>query len=467
MGRLGAHWPGRPPRLTIAADNRACGVELGVLSMPALRRRSAVGVLAVVLLGNGCGADLPNDRRWTSDHFVFHTRTVERAACADILTLLEAHFTTMQAYLGFSWPQGRVVDYYKFVDKNDRDSNSDCGSGDRCTSSSAIQSDNAFDPHELIHAYLAPTGEPPVLFIEGAAVALSCQMAGRTRPSLQADAVLRPGVSSADLYTAGGWLVSYLVDEFGPAKLMSIYGQLESGMSPAQIDAVLAGVYGMPFADLWAAATAEDVPRSVCRWECSQPSISVGGGPMSTAAGACGQNTVQRTFSISESNLAVTADSAGFRVGDCGARANVPPSFVFGSAGAGSLYHLPAGDYFLEHSNQAGTITVAVADPTTLAPTCSGATAAGALAALDTVSVLVPRSVQTWFIPAVWSRDRSLIVVPTNGQGHAFLCPSCGGDPLLCAAASSSDPQSLSNVGAIRLEADPAVAMSGFLLFVH
>jgi len=414
----------------------------------------------------GGGVDLPDDQRWTSEHFVFHTRNAEKDACADILTLLEQHFATMQAYLGFAWPQERVVDYYKFVDRADLDAHSACGGGARCTSGSAIQSDSAFDPHELIHAYLAPTGEPGPLMAEGAAVALSCQMPGRTRPSLPADAVFGLGDRSSDLYTAGGWLASYLLDEFGPEELLSVYGRLQAGTAAADADQIFGDVYGMSFADLWAAATVDDVSRNVCRWECAQPAISVGGGPVDTATGVCGQGNVARTFSVPDGNLMISSDNVAFLVGDCGNRANLPLAGELGRAGAAAVYRLPAGDYFLEHSNQPGTITVAGADPTVLAPACAVASG-GPLAALDTVGVFVPRSLPAWFVPIPWSHSGSLAVIANSGAGHAFLCPACGGDPSQCPVAPHDSLQSLANVNAVRLEGDPGVAMSGFVLLLH
>lgn len=416
--------------------------------------------------GCGGGVSLPDDQRWTSEHFVFHTRNAEKAACPDTLTLLEQHFATMQAYLGFSWPQERVIDYYKFVDRADLDKNSACGGGARCTSASAIQSDSVFDPHELIHAYLAPTGEPGALMAEGAAVALACQMGGRTRPALQADAVLGLADTSSELYTAGGWLASYLLDQFGPEQFLSLYGRLRPGAAAAEIDTAYGDVYGMPFADIWTAATVEDVSRNVCRWECSQPAITVGGGPVDTAAGVCGQGNVERTFTVADGNLMIASDNVPFFVGDCGNRANLSPVASVGHTGAATLYHLPAGDYFVEHANQAGTITIAAADSTVLAPACAVATG-GPLAALDTVGVFVPRSLPTSFMPIPWSHGASLAVLATVGQGHVFLCPACGGDPALCPVAPHDSLQSLANVNAVRLEGDPSVAMSGFVLLLR
>jgi hypothetical protein len=431
------------------------------------REQRIAGVVAVLLLGEACGgAGLPDDHRWTSEHFVFHTRNAERTACADILTLLEQHFATMQAYLGFTWPPGQVIDYYKFVDQGDLNGNSDC-SGARCAGHSKVESASGFDTYDLVQAYLAPTGAPMALIADGTALAVTCAMAGSTRPTVSADAVLDLLDTSPDFYSAGGWLVGYLVDQFGAAKLLELYAQLPSGSTAAQADAAFTNVYGMTVADVWAAAMGEDTARNICPWECSQPAIAVDGGPQDTQAGVCGQSYVQRTFSATDGeNVIISSDGASFGVGSCGHHADVPPSYNVGGVGRGGLYNLPAGDYFIDYSSQPGTITLASASDTALAPSCpAGAT--GVVAALDTVHVFVPRSAPSWFLPIGWAAGRSLYVHSSSSDARAFLCPSCATDPALCPVAEDGVFQTLMSVGDIRLDVDPKVPVSGFYLAVR
>jgi hypothetical protein len=63
------------------------------------------------------GRDLPKDRLWESTHFRYHTRTNDPEPCEAVIVQLERHFELLQGYLGFSWPNGRKVDYYKFLDQ--------------------------------------------------------------------------------------------------------------------------------------------------------------------------------------------------------------------------------------------------------------------------------------------------------------------------------------------------------------
>ena len=70
-----------------------------------------------------------------------------------------------------------LVTYYKYPDDVDdsRRTPTAAPARRRARGTRPCSSPDAFDRHELIHAYLAPYGLPPPLFIEGAAVALSCQ----------------------------------------------------------------------------------------------------------------------------------------------------------------------------------------------------------------------------------------------------------------------------------------------------
>src|SRR5688500_3633717 len=58
--------------------------------------------------------DLPDDQLWESEHFRYHLRRDEAVACEEVTDQLERHFAIVRDYLGFSWPAGAKVDYYKF-----------------------------------------------------------------------------------------------------------------------------------------------------------------------------------------------------------------------------------------------------------------------------------------------------------------------------------------------------------------
>src|SRR5437764_14940218 len=213
-------------------------------------RRAPVALSLVVCLGGaGCGPDLP-DHLWRSEHVRYFTRAGDDSVCPDVLGELEQDGQVIGDALGIERP---VVTYYKYASVVDFQANADCGAGaSACGRNGSVNSPVGFDRHELIHAYLAPYGLPPRLFIEGAAVALSCQHyprpTGSWRDALKADRFSR------QLYGAGGWLVGYLMRMFRKTWFGNLYGSLQINATEDEIDAVFRRIYNMSLDDVWASA---------------------------------------------------------------------------------------------------------------------------------------------------------------------------------------------------------------------
>src|SRR5262249_20456297 len=147
---------------------------------------------------------------------------------------------------------------------------------DGCTLDASARTTAVLDEHELVHAYLYPTGNPPPVLQEGVAVALSCGAATFGKPVVGPDdlaGLSALGPRALDTYGAGAWLVGYLLDQLGPQRFVQLYGMLGHQVSTAQMDAAFRAVYGQGLADLWTAAVGEDHPRNTCVWECSQEAI--------------------------------------------------------------------------------------------------------------------------------------------------------------------------------------------------
>src|SRR5262245_19815458 len=173
-------------------------------------RRAPIALVVIAWFGgSACGPDLP-ERMWRSENVRYFSREGDGEVCPAILGQLEEHGQVIAKRLGID---RTIVSYYKFVGLNDFAANADCGAGAAgCAPNSSGRSPASFDRHELIHAYLAPYGRPPWLLTEGAAVALSCQ--GYPRPSGSwRDYYDAPHPSTA-LYSAGGWLVGYVLRWF-------------------------------------------------------------------------------------------------------------------------------------------------------------------------------------------------------------------------------------------------------------
>ena len=277
-------------------------------------RRAPVAVSLIVCLGGvACGPKLP-DRLWRSEHVRYFTRAGDDSVCPAMLGQMEEHAQVIGDALGIERP---LVTYYKYPDEIDFDAYAECGDGaSACARNAAVYSTDAFDRHELIHAYLAPYGLPPRLFIEGAAVALSCQHyprpTGSWRDALTADR------SSPQLYGAGGWLVSYLMRMFRKTWFVNLYGSLQINATADEIDAVFRSIYGMALDDVWAAAIGGRQAPVLCPWECGRPAFEADGQPHPIVP-VCGHGTKQLTADVSGGGVTrwlINGDGQ-FSIGSC------------------------------------------------------------------------------------------------------------------------------------------------------
>jgi len=424
-------------------------------------RPAAAACALGALFGCGRSADLPSDAHWTSAHFDYWTRATETEACPDILGPLERHFSTLESYLGFSWPAGTKVAYYKFTDGTDLGAHSDCPSGaGACTPGTSVESPTGLDTHELVHAYLFPTGFPPTVLVEGAAVALSCTAASYAtpKPTIGWEALASFDEGSPEVYPPGAWLAAYLLDAYGPGPFLNLYATLPHGASAADMDAAVRAGYGKSLADIWAAALAEDQPRNTCIWQCSGPLLALDGQPFD-GAGVCGVDTT-RPFAVgAEATIAFTANGAtGLGLGSCGP-VTTPNDFVFAIPSVVTIFHLPAGRYFLQNGSQPGTIVGTADASATLNHDCAAATDGSLLDAAN-VFIAVPPGDAPWFLALPPTAKPTLAVLEAGG-GTAALCTSCAPG----AACTDLRSQAVDVVAGdtLRLTPDPKIPWSGFM----
>ena len=246
-------------------------MKLSVMTVPVVRALAASVLLA------SCGDKSLPDVVWESEHFVYKTRTSEQAACPDVLTGLEEHFDVMQGALGFSWPAGEKITYLKFLDGEDLAENSDCPGGALgCIDDLSVQTPFPFDAHELVHAYLWPTGYPPWMLLEGAAVALSCQLGAYPPPSLSWRDAYASDRQGGALRGAGGWLSGFALRHRPVGNFLELYSRAGHDISPdafaALFEEILRGVAGRPLERDARAAAARHLSlgmqpaRSAARW---------------------------------------------------------------------------------------------------------------------------------------------------------------------------------------------------------
>jgi hypothetical protein len=389
--------------------------------------------LVICLGGAACGPDLPG-RLWRSEHVRYFTRAGDDSACPDLLGQVEEHAQVIGDALGIERP---LVTYYKYPNAVDFQQNAECGAGaSACARNAAVSSTNAFDRHELIHAYLAPYGLPPRLFIEGAAVALSCQHyprpTGSWRDALTADRF------SPQLYGAGGWLVGYLMRMFRKTWFVNLYGSLQINATADEIDAVFRRIYDMSLDDVWAAAIGGRQAPVLCPWECGRPAVDADGQPHPILP-VCGDGAAQLTANVSGGGVTRWQfDGDGyFSIGSCEGNDH-PLHVVAGNGGTGAmLAPLVSGKYFIDTVvNARGTATLSL--DTNALPALSSFDCASApavpddLARYQTLTLFFPSSVGSQFTTFAQGNDHLgvLSLASDNPSATGSMCNSC--DPQSC-----------------------------------
>jgi hypothetical protein len=234
-------------------------------------------------------------------------------------------------------------------------------------------------------------------------------------------------VDPVTAYSAGAWLVGYLLSTYEPSRFLSLYRALGRDADSAQMDVACAQVYGRSLADLWAAALAEDQPRNTCPWQCGGPPLPLDGSAVDTS-GICGVD-IARPFSLAAgATISLSTTAADLALGPCG-QAAVPGALLFGNMPDGvlALYHLEAGSYFLLHNSVAGSIVGNGDASGSLNPACALASDVAPLSR-SVVYAAVPPSSATWFlpVPAPPIANRGLALNPGPGAATATLCPACG-----------------------------------------
>jgi hypothetical protein len=397
----------------------------------------AMGLLFAGVSACDGSYDLPADRRWTSAHFDYLTRDSDDAICPSVLRPLEDHFAELQGYLGFDWPAGQKVTYEKFVDGVDFAAHESCGgAGDGCSLGSTVESPQALDTHELVHAYLSLAGYPPAVLVEGVAVALGCgSRLFAQKPTQTWDQLTSDGYGTGDsVYYAGTWLVGYLLDVYGPRSFLTLYRTLSSTADAAAMDAAFRTIYGASLSAIWTAALGESQPRNVCVWQCSRLPMALDGVPVDTS-GVCGVEGAFPFTLASESTISLTSTDSGFSVKPCG---QVPLPDVTVAAGVG-LYDLPPGSYFVDVSPAAGTITGRLDRSGALNPICTAATDETMVVAGNLVA-LVPSTKPRWFLPLPPppAAAGQPLIPSVLTSGTAWICASC--DAASCVAPSQPGP---------------------------
>jgi hypothetical protein len=255
-----------------------------------------------------------------------------------------------------------------------------------------VDTTNAFDGHELVHAYTIPLwGKAPSLLTEGIAEALGCSWDSQEdpaqdwRPWLNFD----PWGSDRDRgYRLSSRFVSHLLVTHGAQRLRQLFMSSWRGENPAEFARTFANLYGQPIEQVWTAAIASGL---VCDpvWACAAPAAT-GEGAFSVG-GTC-RGSGERLFTVTgDRGLVAHIRGVGVRPLMCAPPFSLGPratSLVMGGIDndlialdvpqTDSWVDLPAGTYALTHYDDASLWTTSLVEASAppapwLSPDCSAA----------------------------------------------------------------------------------------------
>jgi hypothetical protein len=400
-------------------------------------------VWLVLLFGTGAGCEAPGlggepprEVRWESPHFEYYTRAGETWACPAALDVLEQNFAALESYLGFAWPSGNRVTYNKYLDKQDYQAHAPCpeDSGG-CAYDSTVESPRTFDQHELVHAYVAPSGNPPALFKEGLATALACHpsFSGSTIiPWQDALAVDQP-IEELGVYATGSVMAHYLLREYGGEAFMQLYRSLGNRAGAEAVDKAMQETLGVSADAVWQMAQAEALD-CLPIWPCSREALPLDGSTV-VVEPRCGLTTDARTLALpAEGNLAFVTDGA-LDLASCldGRGTSVYP-LLSGDASLLTLMPLSAGRYFVEYSAVAG-MQIAVrtlampsvgTDCESLAPYSIGADE------YSEIAILAPPETDAWTVRLHFEGSHRLRLYAQPGDARLTICPDCDKTSAFC-----------------------------------
>jgi hypothetical protein len=431
-------------------------------------RRAPVALSLLVCVGGAaCGPNLP-DRLWRSEHVHYYTRADDNSVCPGVLDEVEEHAQVIGDALGIERP---LVTYYKYDDEVELAAYADCSKNRwDCGRNATVSSTDAFDRHQLIHAYLGPYGLPPPLFMEGAAVALSCEHYPRPTGSWR-DALMA-GSSSQRLYGAGGWLVGYLMRMFRKTWFVNLYGSLQSNATADEIDAVFRRIYNMSLDDVWATAIGGRQAPVLCPWECGRPAFQADGQPHPITP-VCGAGATQLTVDVPGGGVTrwLIDGEGGMKVGSCDGN-DQPLAVVVSSRGGATgalLAPFVAGKYFVDATVDIGG-TAALSVDTNALPALSSVDCTAPTAVPDDLSLygslalFYPSSVGSQFTTFAHGSDRraTLLVTADDQSATASACATC--DAGTCGSAHAGGSASPFWTGAL-LSVPPGPALMAWISF--
>jgi hypothetical protein len=223
-----------------------------------------------------------------SQSFEYHDEITE-PLCGTLLDQLDLHARVIGGKVGFTPDPQDPIRFFRFRDEASFFAHSPCSPENAaCATQGGLYTVLPFHAHEQAHAYVfhAWGAASNGLLDEGEAVALSCE----PFPLVQPGQVPRDALGSPDWrdmltlhgnsltgYTAAGYLVTSLVDQYGWQRLAELHQRVPWGTSADDFEAEFAAVYPLSIDEAWSNALGRAGARP-CQpdWACMGTAMTLG-----------------------------------------------------------------------------------------------------------------------------------------------------------------------------------------------
>jgi hypothetical protein len=430
--------------------------------------------LIVVTLAGACGGpkDLPDDQLLTSAHFRYHARA-DTVLDPTIMDRLETHRTEFDTTYGV---ESGIVDYYRFRDAADLAANSGCPVP--CTDGRSVMAFAPLHEYELVHGFMADTGQPANVIAEGIAGYAACiqpNLAQPVDPTAWASAVSSGGFGNDNnaaeaLFDFGQRLVAWMRTQAPPTRFVDFYRRDIPTGDPALLDVQFERAWGRRLSDVAAQIDVDQYAGSFC--PCTAPAIPADGSPASFASGE-----EYRTLDVAQENRVEMTNGGAQQVfpASCTSSGGYGLNFDPQPMGATvTVARMSAGRYLVTTpEGETGTATVRQVQTPQSDWSCEGALAAPVQVGSNEVVLWVTAdraaapSDLTWFaldldgpvVVSVFSVGTLVVCDDSCNQGGASTCaeltddgqgttllPSPNG-PLLIGLGKSTYPPVVGSVG--------------------
>jgi hypothetical protein len=242
------------------------------------------------------------EKIFSTDHFDYYLEQGATPPCDDTGLWLERYYHANAKFFGVELSAGKKIEYYRVG--NNETLTSECGPHlGGCTKETKVYIGSPINAHEIVHANAYLLGDPPLLFQEGLAVILGCELGSDSSGPLDLSETIEDLIESSSfaeqresrgsaMYRTSASFVRYLIDTFGVEKFLAFYASASRDSTYDETCAIFQKKMGARLDDAFAdwRKLPPTLPGDVCLrlMDCGEDIPELADGEVHTACGPSG-----------------------------------------------------------------------------------------------------------------------------------------------------------------------------------